>query len=653
MTALSSIERPLALFTQGLTSRIPLFQAHENATFAFTPERVHALTLPDAIDCFETDVENAETYRWQVMQQIAFHRFGTLKFDVDVARTHNVYLSNRPRPVLHRATHIELLYQHFESPIVAQRLFYLLEEARTRSRILEEFPGSQRLFQRYVLYKNNTMSEDQQKTHMRLAQFERSLHGISQLPSSVKEPVSRLHRMDATVYTSVDALVCCYLELFSEIDPRLMPDDAKESDDAPALETLQRAHRLEEMQQELHDLNANLLAFELNERTQVTTVSDVDEALEGETRETDLDLTRERDQLERSIDMEKTLLKQYGRSSVVQRPRFRYDEWNYLTGSWLKNWCSVYEIQGDQSSDDLAADLIARVGPLVPTVRKRFEHIRPAGLRRVPKSFDGDEVDLDALVEARADVRVGRTPTERIYSRVEKNQRDVSACFLVDLSASTDDPIDPPDAEPLPEDRDDPFDDPYLHGAINFDPDQLERPPSRKIIDVLKESALTLATALEHLGDAYCVFGFSGYGRDCVEIHVTKNMQQSLNRAAVNAIASMKPLRSTRMGPAIRHATRQLLETGSSLKVLMVISDGFPQDCDYGPDRSDHEYGIQDTARAIKEAGQKGVQVFCITVDVSGHDYLKRMCRDDQHLVIEETVELPRALQQVYQQLTV
>ncbi|MCZ6457909.1 MAG: hypothetical protein O6766_00970, partial [Gammaproteobacteria bacterium] len=105
------------------------------------------------------------------------------------------------------------------------------------------------------------------------------------------------------------------------------------------------------------------------------------------------------------------------------------------------------------------------------------------------------------------------------------------------------------------------------------------------------------------------------------------------------------------MGPAIRHATNKLLASGNALKLLIILSDGFPQDCDYGPTRGDHEYGLQDTAKALQEAQIKGVETFCVTVDKSGHDYLKRMCPESRYLVIEEIEDLPQALSKVYQVL--
>ena len=174
----------------------------------------------------------------------------------------------------------------------------------------------------------------------------------------------------------------------------------------------------------------------------------------------------------------------------------------------------------------------------------------------------------------------------------------------------------------------------------------------RRIIDIQREAVLLMATALEGLGDRYGVYGFSGYGRDGVEFYVAKELDEPFDQGVMDAVAAMKPKRSTRMGPAIRHAAAKLDSSGGALKVLMIVSDGFPQDHDYGPERGNHEYGVQDTAKALQEAEQRGIETFCVTVDRSGHDYLRRMCPDSRYMVIEETRELPDTLQKAYRQLT-
>ena len=106
------------------------------------------------------------------------------------------------------------------------------------------------------------------------------------------------------------------------------------------------------------------------------------------------------------------------------------------------------------------------------------------------------------------------------------------------------------------------------------------------------------------------------------------------------------------MGPAIRHAAKSLNRVGSSIRVLIIISDGYPQDFDYGEDRNSRDYGIMDTAKSISEARQQGIKTFCLTVDPAGHDYMRSMCNDDEYMVIHKTKELPNELFKIYRKLT-
>lgn len=650
MTLLSEVERTLALFTQGLSNRIPIFHSAEPLQ-SINRSDLSEFYLPHQFSYFEEFEENRDTYRWLVMQQLGFRRYDTLSFSILRARSLIQYLAEQPMPTAHRSPDLDLFYQHFPVPELASYLFYVLEETRVANLIVTEFPGARRLRHQYETFQAHTASAPDKPRLVEMTKLEAVLRKSDQLQPPYTDLVAPILAAQSTVYTTAEATVNCYQTFFSNLELEATNGSNDELEEGVELATMQRAARLEEWQDELHDVDAQLLAMSFDEDLDATT-STSEDALDGSLRETSVNLKQERDQLRRRIDMEKSHLSSYERQQIIGNPHFRYDEWDYLHSTWLKAWCSVYEIREDQVRQDSASELLKRIQPLVPAVRKRFEQVKPVGTRRVPRSIDGEDLDLNAIVEARADLHAGLTPTEHVYVRVEKKQRDVAACLLVDLSASTDDPVVQPEKKHLPEDEEDAFDDPYLHGALNFDPDQEESETPRKIIDVQKESVLLLAAALENLGDLYCVYGFSGYGHERVEVHVAKEFNDSLNQRAINAIAAMKPLRSTRMGPAIRHATYKLLATGSALKVLLVISDGFPQDSDYGPDRSDHEYGIQDTAKAIHEAHEKGIQLFCITVDVSGHDYLRRMCRDDQYWVIEDTEELPDALQFAYRRLT-
>ena len=168
------------------------------------------------------------------------------------------------------------------------------------------------------------------------------------------------------------------------------------------------------------------------------------------------------------------------------------------------------------------------------------------------------------------------------------------------------------------------------------------------MLDVQKEALTLIALALQALGDSFAVYGFSGYGREEVEFYVAKGFEDPPGARTWRGIAGMKPRRSTRMGPAIRHAVRRLNEQDTALRILIILSDGFPQDHDYGPDRTDHTYGIRDTAKALDEAHLSGVETFCLTVDRAGHDYLRQMCQEDRYLVIDEIESLVDVLPKVY-----
>jgi nitric oxide reductase activation protein len=116
-------------------------------------------------------------------------------------------------------------------------------------------------------------------------------------------------------------------------------------------------------------------------------------------------------------------------------------------------------------------------------------------------------------------------------------------------------------------------------------------------------------------------------------------------------MGGIEPKRSTRMGAALRHAIEKMAGVTSRSKHLFLLSDGFPQDFDYGQDRRSNVYGIRDTAVALREAENAGITPFCITVDKAGHDYLREMCDESRYLIIEDIESLPRELPKIYQRI--
>lgn len=663
MTQFVELDRELLFFVEALEGpEHHLIIREDDSTDGTNRGNYADILLPSSIESHATKDLNRAVYLWLVLQQLGFRQFGTLEFNFETALTLIPTFSKAKRSTGHRATEFEKLFAAFEFPDLASRLFQLLETARIEPLIMRTYPGSQRL--RLTAQKLFELQFDDQSYtgEYSLPRLQAGLRGLEELPSALATSLQPIFHSSTTVYTTIKVLEYWYQHIVSQEEIRANESIMELSDDMP-IEMRQRMARLDELEQELEQMDNHAFATELLFQPNEESNAEAGQNLEGVLREKTLEFLSERDQIQRVIDVERSTL---GLAVFGQnRPstKFHYHEWNFLTQSYLPNHCTVHERPAVTDPNIDSASLLNQITPYIRQVRKQFEQLRPTGLRKMKHVIDGDDIDIDSLLTCRIDLKAGYSSDERLFSRRVRTQRDVSAVLLVDLSASTDDIVeDEVETENKSgqsvKNRDlrDPFfdddDDPYLHGSLNFD--SLERPEDKRkrILDIEREAVLMLATALEDLGDLYAIFGFSGYGHDNVEIEVAKEFNQSLNPHVVNSLASLKPMRSTRMGPAIRHASWYLQNTGTAMKLLLVISDGFPQDHDYGPDRSSHEYGIQDTSKALQEAHMEGIQTFCVTVDRSGHDYLRKMCADQRYLVIEEAKELPFALQKVYQQLS-
>lgn len=337
-----------------------------------------------------------------------------------------------------------------------------------------------------------------------------------------------------------------------------------------------------------------------------------------------------------------------------QKKTFLYDEWDYLIGDYRRGWCRLSETVLADEGTEFVEETRQRYADLLAEVYRQFQMLKPELFQKIKRLPDGEDIDLDSAIEAVVDRRAGNLSADRVYMRRNKRDRSVAAAFLLDMSASTDDEVPdteedaPAPAKPRKYDFSGFVQDDYYAILPPRKPDK-ER---RRIIDIEKEALILMAEALEGLGDAYAVYGFSGYGRDQVDAFIVKEFHEPYNARIQGRIGAMKPHRSTRMGPAIRHALRKLERQEARLKTLLLLSDGYPQDFDYGKDRKSKEYGIQDTMMALHEARLKGILTFCITVDPGGHDYLRTMCPDQQYLVIENITELPKELPKVYRGLT-
>ena len=335
-----------------------------------------------------------------------------------------------------------------------------------------------------------------------------------------------------------------------------------------------------------------------------------------------------------------------------REPRtYAYDEWDFRAGDYKPKWCIVKEKTVEEGDPAFYNDVLRNYMTLSAHIKRQFELIMPESFRKIYRLIDGEDLDLNAALEAWCDLRMNVPPDDKIYWHRNRARRDVAVVFLLDMSASTAEAID--EGRQVVDDRDAP-DDPVEYMVwLRRRREGLVRRNYKRIIDLEKESTALLMQALESIGDTYGIYGFSGYGRENVEFYVIKDINEAFGDRIKRRIDKVTPLHATRMGAAIRHAITKLEDQDAATKVLFLISDGRPQDRGYSREGVEKEYAVHDTHMALVEARRKDITPFCLTVDKAGHDYLKSMCGDMGYEVLGDIWSLPERLPMLYRKLTV
>lgn len=305
---------------------------------------------------------------------------------------------------------------------------------------------------------------------------------------------------------------------------------------------------------------------------------------------------------------------------------FAYDEWDAGAGRYRERHCLLWEREPQLRESTFFETALVQHAALAERIRRQFEATAAQLTRRETRQRDGDDLDLDATIEAVIDLRSGRTPSDKVFVRRNKKVRDVAVAFLLDMSSSTADPVDPK------ADR-------HARGT-------------QRIIDLEKQALVLLVDALRTLGDRHAIYGFSGYGRKHVELHVIKELHEPLSARVKQRIGAIEPQSATRMGPAIRHTVAKLLAEHAKSRYLFLISDGRPQDQGYGNQGASQRYAVEDTRMALLTAQRQGVIPFCLAIDKAGHDYLGAMMNDMRYAVLADIAMLPERLPELYRALT-
>jgi nitric oxide reductase NorD protein len=195
---------------------------------------------------------------------------------------------------------------------------------------------------------------------------------------------------------------------------------------------------------------------------------------------------------------------------------------------------------------------------------------------------------------------------QALYQSQRRSRRDMAIMLLIDVSGSTD--------------------------------SWLSR--HRRIIDVEREALLLVCLALESLGEPYSVLAFSGEGPQRVTIRTLKAFDERYSAAVGRRIAALEPERYTRAGAAIRHASTLLMRQAATHRLLLLLSDGKPNDVDLYEGR----YGVEDMRQAVNEARLQGIYPFCLTIDRQAASYLPAVFGSRQYALLPQPELLPGVL---------
>ncbi|SFV70431.1 Nitric oxide reductase activation protein NorD [hydrothermal vent metagenome] len=285
------------------------------------------------------------------------------------------------------------------------------------------------------------------------------------------------------------------------------------------------------------------------------------------------------------------------------------DEWDYRKSAYLINYVRI------KPQITLFVEALPLPKRLKRTVKKIQGELDLLLLDRVKNKRlpYGDRLNLDTWIEYKSAVNKS-LHHQNFYTSYEKKTRDISTLILADVSLSTE-------------------------GGISQDV---------RIIDVMKDGLMVFSEALKKLNDAFAIYSFSSLQNKKVYFGIIKNFKEAYTDEVRGHIDAMKPFYYTRLGAGIRESAKILEKQKTKNKLLLIISDGKPND----EDRYDGRYGIEDTKKAIEEVRKKGMIPFCITIDVDGQDYLPLLFGRNGYTLLRDAKKLPEILPKIYMNLT-
>ncbi len=599
--------------------------------------------LPDEISLFESRTENINLYKCLTKLESAYYEFGTFDFDLEkvidsLAEKQTVRESPDLSPLTpYPGSDAEQFFRLFPMQSLAADLFTIFEQGRIRKMLNRFYPGIVR--QAFPLLQNEArrIFREEETLAPVFFLYEATVLGMSpdaelfSLSHAVKEQIERiaeLFEMMLEAKPLVETAAELVFRVYGDMENLIDKNDYKPlktpfgwnfrhdlffsvfRDIEESAETIKK--RLEakgikayksDIRKHLIEKNGRISAEDIQKIVQCRTQNS-----DGEAGQVGISLESLREILG-TAEMPHLEIQMPDESNV-----FWHKEWDCRLGDYLQDHVRVLDkfINGVES--DFYLSVLTRQRGLVKQIRHAFELLKPEGITLLRQWIEGDEFDYRALLDFAIDKKAGVTPSERLYIKRLKQQRDVAVLLLTDLSRST----------------------------ANLVPGT-----QSSVLDIEKEAIVLFCEALVVVGDAFAVAGFSGTGRLGADYFRIKDFDEEMSDAVKARINAMSPQRSTRMGAAIRHAAFRLEKVPAKVRLLLILSDGFPNDADYK-----REYAIEDTRRAIFEAQAKNIHARAITVNLVGDAKLDELYGALHHNVISDVRELPDKLLRIYSSLT-
>lgn len=294
---------------------------------------------------------------------------------------------------------------------------------------------------------------------------------------------------------------------------------------------------------------------------------------------------------------------------------FHYSEWDYKVQLNRPSWSTVYERRQGRGDPGTIDAVLSEHKGVSHRIRQIVDRLRPQGISRERRLEDGDELDINAAVDAIVMSRLGMQPDPRITMRNVLNHRDLAVVILLDLSEST---------------------------------NELVRGTEKTVLELTRDASALLASAINGIGDPFAIHGFASDGRHDVQYYRFKDFDQRLDAEVKGCLAGMRGGLSTRMGAAMRHAAHHLAHRSEQHKLLLIVTDGEPADID----ERDPQYLRMDARRATVELQQMGISSYCLTLDPEADRYVARIFGSNNYTIVDQVERLPEKLPTLFANLT-